>query len=110
MYFKSPKIQIERNPLFCLTVIFFRIIPEIPGCLCTLEPPFQNPHDGLIARHIFNANTINNVMQSKLRDFLKKNRSLPNQIKMRRICTSNVNSGIGEMVSGASGGRFDWIR
>ena len=45
-------------------------------------------------------------MQFKLRDFLNKIRSLRNEIKMCRICTSNVSCDSGEMVSGATGGEF----
>ena len=29
-----------------LSVTFSKIISEIPGCLCMLEPPFQNHKDG----------------------------------------------------------------
>ena len=36
--------------------------------------------------------------------FVDKNRSLPNEIMMCKICASNVSCGSGEMVSGASGG------
>ena len=39
-------------------------------------------------------------MQLKLIDFLKTNGSLQNEIKMCRICTSNVSCGSGEMVCG----------
>ena len=42
----------------------------------------------------------------QLRDFLTKNRSVPNEIKMCRICMSNVSCGRGEMVGSATGGEF----
>lgn len=32
--------------------------------------------------------------------------SLPNEIKMYRICTTNLSCGSGEMVNGATGGEF----
>ena len=53
-----------------------------------------------VSRHIFNTNTIHNCMQLKQR-FLD---NVPNEIKMCRICASNVSCGSGEMVSGATGG------
>ena len=59
-----------------------------------------------VSRHIFNANTIHNGMQLKYRYFLTNIRSLPNDINIRRICTSNVICGSGEMVSGATCGEF----
>ena len=46
-------------------------------------------------------------MQLKLGDFLKTIRSLPNEIKMCRICTTNVSCGSGQMVCGATGGEFE---
>ena len=56
--------------------------------------------------HLFNTNSIHNCMQLKLRDLLKTDWNLPNEIKTCRICTSNVNCGSDEMVSGATGGEF----
>ena len=41
-------------------------------------------------------------MQLNLSDFL----SVRNEVKMCKICTSNVSCGIVEMVSGATGGEF----
>ena len=41
-----------------------------------------------------------NCMQLKLRDVL----SVGNEVKMCRICISNVSCGSGEIMSGASGG------
>ena len=47
-------------------------------------------------------------MQLKLRDFLATEfRSLPNEIKMCRTCTSNVSCDTGEVVIGATGGQFE---
>ena len=43
------------------------------------------------------------VCKLKLGDFLKKIRSLTNEIKMCRICTSNVSCGSGDMGSSATG-------
>ena len=40
--------------------------------------------------YFFNANTIHNCIQLKLRGFLKKNRKLSNEIKMCIICTLNM--------------------
>ena len=48
---------------------------------------------------MFNANTIHNCMPLKLRDVLKKIRSLSNEMTMCRICTSNVSCDSGEIVS-----------
>ena len=56
--------------------------------------------------HNFNANTIHNVVQFKLRDFFPQNWGLQNEIKMFRMCTSNISHDSGEMVSGATGGEF----
>ena len=50
-----------------------------------------------VSRHVFNANTINNCMQ--ISHFLEKIKSLPNEIKICRISTSNISCGSGELVS-----------
>ena len=50
-------------------------------------------------------NSTYNFMQLKLGDLLNIS-SLPKEIKMCRISTSNVSCDSGEMVSGASGGEF----
>ena len=55
-----------------------------------------NRNECCVSRHIFNANTIH----------VNINKSLPNELKMCRISTSNVSCGSGEMVSGATGGEF----
>ena len=59
-----------------------------------------------VSRHIANTDTIHNCMQLKLRDLLTEIRSLPNEIKMCRICTSIVSCGSGEIVTGATGEEF----
>ena len=50
--------------------------------------------------------SIQNYPQCKLR-YVEKIRSLPNEKKLCRICTSNVSYGIEETVSGPTGGEFD---
>ena len=53
---------------------------------------------------------MHNCMQLKLRDFWKKNMSVPNEIKMSRICISNVSCCRGEMSSGATSGELTSIK
>ena len=62
-----------------------------------------------VSTHFFDTNAIHNCMQLKLGYFLIKIKSLPNEINMSRIFTSNVTCGSGEMVSGASGGEFECV-
>ena len=49
-------------------------------------------------------------MQLKMRDFFIDIRSIPNEIKMDRICTSSVSCGSGEMENDATDGEFGATR
>ena len=57
-----------------------------------------------MSTHVINTDIIHNCMQVKLRDILKKIRSLPNEINMCRMCTPKVSCSSGEMVRGAAAG------
>ena len=59
--------------------------------MCTSVTKHSLKQRVCVSSHKFNRNTINNCIQLKLRDFLMKIGSLPNEIKMCRICTLNIN-------------------
>ena len=62
-----------------------------------------------VSRYIFNAKTIHNCMQLKLRYFLEKKLILSNEIKMQLHIMLHTSCDYDEMVSGATGGELDKI-
>ena len=68
---------------------------------------FQTKNErSCVSKHIFNANPLHKHMQLKLRYILINIRSVPNEIKLCKVCISNVTCGSVEIASGATGVEF----